>query len=241
METEISRAANSGRSTRLSLILWVTLGVAGAGGCAKPVRPDDMSAEAHRHEAAKETAAAQHQVDLANATAPPPNLAVAPTGNPEGYFYPANAYNPNDDHLLTAEQLQEHARQHRQAAAELEGYVEAECKDFPSSTRAACPLLGPVVEIGDIEGGVRIRFAAGTRVDAVLAHMRCHYAYAEARGFGKAADCPLYIRGITIRAGKDPLSIDIVGPNTKTMAEIRRLSRAEAVVVHNDKKSGGAH
>jgi hypothetical protein len=97
-------------------------------------------------------------------------------------------------------------------------------------------MLGAVVSIGDIPGGVRVRFAEGTQVDAVYAHMQCHLAFAEAPGFGKAAGCPLYIRGISFRRPADPRSIEIVGPNTKVAADIRRLSRAEAQVVHRDKK-----
>jgi hypothetical protein len=195
-----------------------------------------MSAESHRRVAAKESAQAAREANDSSAPTPPPNLAMTPGGDPEGYFYPVNAYNPGGDHLARAEQLQEHAREHQGAAAELERFEEAECRDFPPATRAACPLLGPVVQIGDVEGGVRVRFAEGTRVDAVLAHMRCHFAYAQARGFGKASGCPLYIRGITINRTNDPHAIEIVGPNPKVTADIRRLSRAEAVVVHAEKK-----
>ena len=98
-------------------------------------------------------------------------------------------------------------------------------------------LLGPVVSIGDIDFGVRVRFAKGTRTDAVFAHMQCHLAYAERNGFDKAAaGCPLYIRGVSFRRVEDGQSIDILGPNPKVVADIRRLSRAEAVVIHNHKK-----
>jgi hypothetical protein len=221
---------------QLIIIAMLAIGARGAAGCAETVHPDDMSAEAHRREAAKESTIAQRELDKANTPAPPPNFAQTPTGDPEGYYYPVNAYNPVDDHLVRAGALQEHARQHQEAAAELEGFEQAECKSFPAKTRAACPLLGPVVSIADVQGGVRVRFAKGTRVDAVLAHMRCHFAYAQAHGFDKVASCPLYIRGVAFQRGADdPQAIDITGPNSKTVTEIRKLSRSEAVVVHNDK------
>jgi hypothetical protein len=229
-----------------SLILIVFLGDSG---CAHSVKPDDMSAEAHRQKAAEESSAARHELALGNTASPPsfsratprpppvPNLGQSPGGVPAGYFYPVDAYNPIDDHIARAGLLQKHARQHLAAAAELEKFEQSDCKSFPAATRAACPLLGPVVSIGDIDFGVRVRFAKGTRTDAVFAHMQCHLAYAERNGFDKAAaGCPLYIRGVSFRRVEDGQSIDILGPNPKVVADIRRLSRAEAVVIHNHKK-----
>jgi len=228
------RAAGNPKCGARSTLVWLGAIVAVAS-CAATVHPDEMSADDHRREAAKENAAARQEAAKVQTVTPPPNLAQTPGGDPEGYFYPVNAYNPTDGHLLRAQQLQEHARQHQMAANELERFEQAECRDFPPATRAACPLLGPVVDIGDIAGGVRVRFAEGTRVDAVLAHMRCHFAYAQAHGFDKDNGCPLYIRGVSIERDNDPRSVDIVGPNQKVAAEIRVMSRAEAVVVHGKK------
>ncbi len=207
--------------------------LAGCVGQSQVVRPDDMSADAHRQEAAKLAAAAQAEKAKSDSPALQPNLGVSPNSNPEGYYYPTDLYDPRKDALLRAQQLSRHARQHEAAAARLEAFEEAECRQFPPATRAACPLLSPVQEISDVEGGVRVHFKAGARVDALLAHMQCHLAYAKARGFDDSVSCPLYVPGIAIRRTEDPLALEIVGNNSKTASEIRNHSRAEAVVVHD--------
>ena len=75
-------------------------------------------------------------------------------------------------------------------------------------------------------------FAAGTQVDAVLALMRCHLAFARAHGFGTASSCPLYVKGIDLRPGAGPVAeIEIISSDRKTAEEIRLRSREEAVVV----------
>jgi hypothetical protein len=89
-----------------------------------------------------------------------------------------------------------------------------------------------VVRIDDIADGVRVTFKAGVPVDAVLAHMRCHFAYARARGFAEVAGCPLYLRGIDIRRARDPMAVEIVSADGEVAAEVRARSREEAVFVH---------
>jgi hypothetical protein len=189
-----------------------------------------MSAAQHREEAKRHVVAAETHERQYNpgVTAPlPPDDATG-----AGYNFTASSYNPTEWHLAEANRLREHAGQHRKAAQALERFEANECKAFPPTTRAACPLLGPVTSIDDIGGGVRVSFAPGTRVDAVVAHMRCHFAYAQAQGFAEAAACPLYVRGIDIRRGSDALSVEIVSKDPGTTAEIRARSREEAVYLH---------
>jgi hypothetical protein len=201
------------------------------GGSQPAVKPDEMSAAQHREEAQRNVMAAQaHEREYdPGVTAPlPPEDATG-----AGYNFTASSYNPTEWHLAEANRLREHAEQHRKAAKALERFEDRECKAFPPSTRGACPLLGPVTGIENIGGGIRATFAPGTRVDAVVAHMRCHFAYAQARGFAEAAACPLYLRGIDIRRGADPLSVEIVSKDPGTTAEIRGRSREEAVFLHD--------
>jgi hypothetical protein len=222
------------RST-LAVVLSVVGLAFGCGQSNQTVKPSDMSAEAHRQEAQKAAAAADREQRKADTPVPPPNLATG-GGNPEGYYYDRSVYDASNEHLARARELGEHARQHEAAAATLEKFEQAECKQFPAATRAACPLLGPVVSITDIPRGVTVRFADGTRADAVLAHMRCHLAFAQAHGFGPAASCPLYMKGIDIRAGSDPRTIDIVSANAKTARKVQALSREEAILVQGGSK-----
>jgi len=217
------------RLARLALLTLATL-VGGCGTNRDAVKPDDMSAAQHRAEAAREnTAARQHVKDYdPHATVPSP-FHTAGTGAPADYPFPVAVYNPTETNLARADEHRAHARAHEKAAEALERFEDSECLNFPPSTRAACPLLGPVAHVDDVAGGVRVKFVPGTRVDAVLAHMRCHYAYARARAFEEAMSCPLYMRGIDIRQAKDPLAIEITTGDPEQVAELRARSREEAI------------
>jgi hypothetical protein len=217
--------------SRYLTVLGLALGV-GCGSSNTAVRPDQMSADAHRQAAGREREAARNEVRQSQSTALEPMISLSEGDALQGsYPYPAVMYDPRNEHLTRAQLLSTHAQEHEAAAASLEKFERAECKDFPPSTRTACPLLGPVVELVDVPGGIRVRFKDGIRVDAIVAHMRCHYAYAEAHGFGSTPGCPLYIRGIEIRRARDPMAVEIVGRDAAVAAEIRSRAREEAVLV----------
>ena len=201
------------------------------GACSHEVKPDRMSAEAHEQQAQIDTSKAQTEVARATRDSPPlPNPAVSPN-NPQGYYYPVDTYNPAIEHLARARQLEEHARQHRTAAAKLETFVQDECRDFPPETRASCPMLGPVGFIEDIPNGVRVGFTPKTRVDAVAAHMRCHLAYAQAYGFDTVESCPLYVKGLVIRLSNDGKAIELTSREPRMTDAIRTRTREEAILV----------
>jgi hypothetical protein len=211
---------------------WSALGIIALGSCAgstEAVKPDEMSAANHHQEAQREAAKAREEARLYRPGVTLPVPSADPFGPHDLTVVPV--YNPSEAHLQQAEQHREHARQHERAAQFLERFEETECRAFPPSSRAACPLLGPVVRIDDIPDGVRVTFKEGVDVDDVIAHMRCHFAYARARGFEVAAGCPLYVRGIDIRRALDPMAVEIVSADKKVAAEVRARSREEAVVV----------
>lgn len=205
----------------------IVLGL-GCGDSNQGVRPDSMSAEAHRKEAQKDRATAKTELEDANRPYPPPF--VFTTTGPDDQTA-EQIHRVRDEKLDLAHQLREHARQHEDAAKYLEKFEEGECRQVPISARAACPLLGPVLRIANIPAGVSVTFAGGTHVDAVLAHMRCHFAFAQAHGFGVASSCPLYMKGIDIRPASSPLTIEIVASDPKTAREIQARSREEAVLI----------
>ena len=210
------------------LVLGTALGSCGTG--RGGVRPDDMSAAQHRDEAAKENdAARRHATDYdPHATVPSP---FRPAGGvvAGGVASPPAAYNPTEVELRRADEHRAHARQHEKAAQALEHFEAAECAGFPPAARAACPLLRPVTRIDDLGDGVRVTFAPGAPVDAIFAHMRCHYAYARARAFDDTASCPLYMRGVDIKRGQDPTSIEITTKDWQRVEHLRTRSRAEAL------------
>jgi hypothetical protein len=141
------------------------------------------------------------------------------------------AVNPDETSVEghRAEAEREHAAADR-AAAELERFEAAECKEVPPRERAACPLLGPVTAIQDLGDGVRVEIAPPRSVDAVVADMRCHYAFARARGFSAAAAaCPLYVQGISIERAADGRGLEVRGETPALAREIRTRVRQEAV------------
>jgi hypothetical protein len=135
--------------------------------------------------------------------------------------------------LIRAKHLDEHER----SATDLARFEDVACGDIPASSRAACPMLGPAIDVLDVPGGVSVRFVTQARVDGVLASMKCHMAYARAHEFLNSADCPLYLPGVEIRRAADPRAIEIISPDASKTSEVRRLSRQEAVLVHSEREA----
>jgi hypothetical protein len=205
-----------------ALVAMVSCGTPNGG-----VRPDETSAEGHRREAERERAAAAEHAVLYDpgATRLDPAFADPSSTVPERAFR-----NPTEAHLLEADRHRAHARAHERAAQALERFEAAECKGVPPRERAACPLLGPVVAIRDLASGVRVELAPSVSVAAVVAEMRCHYAFARARGFSEeAAACPLYMRGIAIELSRDHRAVEITAATPDVARDIQQRVRIEAV------------
>jgi hypothetical protein len=215
----------------LPLLLSLPLGAA-CGGATPAVRPDDTSAEGHRQEARRESEAADAHAKRYNPGAAQPSPFRDPITSQDPDSLPnMPTYNPTDGQLREAERHKLHAQQHEAAARTLEHFESAACKDVPAAGRAACPLLGPIVDLQDVALGVRARFTEGTRIPDVLARMRCHFAYAEAHGFDSTISCPLYMRGLSIQAGTAPQTVDLTSTDPLVTKAIRQRSREEAVFV----------
>ena len=212
------------------VISWA-LGLVFAVACAgtEPrVKPDDMSAADHRQAAAHERELAQQNAALYDPAAARVSQFAPPVAADGNILFPASVYNPTEGYLQEADKHREHAREHERAAAALEHFEEGACREFPESTRVACPLLAPVAKIDDVPRGVRIEFITGARVDAIVEHMRCHYAFARAHAFDARVNCPLYMPGIKIqRAGA--LAVEITAPDKAHVEELRTRSREEAI------------
>jgi hypothetical protein len=212
------------------MISWALALVIGAAcaGTQPRVKPDDMSAAEHRETARHERELAQQHVDLYDPAAARTSALAPPAALESGVVFPSSVYNPTEGHLREADKHREHAREHERAASALEHFEEGACREFPERTRAACPLLGPVTKIEDVPRGVRVSFSPGTRVDAVVEHMRCHYAYARSHAFDARVNCPLYMPGIAIRRAGE-LAVEILAGDDAHIVELRTRSREEAV------------
>ena len=198
-------------------LLWLTA-------CAAPtVRPDDMSAVKHRQEAERESRLARELV--ASRTHGIARTPAALEATEKDYRYSVPISLPWK--ATGCRGAPPPARPRPRARAHfLERFEAIECRDFPPSSRAACPLLGPLTSVDDIPGGVRARFSQGRRSTPSSRTCRCHYAYARARDFDVVASCPLYMRGIDIRRDDDPMAVDTSSPGTP--ARPRRSARAAA-------------
>src|SRR6266540_1637450 len=73
----------------------------------------------------------------------------------------------------------------------------AEAAQEKSEAQAHRQKFDPAQE-RDIAGGVRFVLAEGAPTEAVVAHMRCHFAWARSRGFVQMPGCPIYLKGISI-------------------------------------------
>jgi hypothetical protein len=201
------------------------------------VKTDDMSAAEHRRTAARERATAR-DIDRNALAAADPIAWQQPTTAPSGFKFPtspidaemAGVTQEDPASVRQADLLREEARQHKRAAKTLERSERAACGSTSASARAACPVLGPLVNLRDIPGGVRATFADATRVDGVVVEMRCHFAYEQTRGFEAATSCAMYMPGVDIRrAADDPASVDITSADARVADELRELSREQAV------------
>jgi hypothetical protein len=219
--------------TATAVAIAIAVALLGCGGAAsqRPPRPEDMSAEAHRAEAGHERDLARDQMshyDPTQTSADPPfidnGLRPAPF-----LLFPMNRYNPTERRLAAADAHLRHAEQHERAAAALERFEDAQCGALPADTRAACPLLLEVVQIVNVPGGVRIVFTREVPLDAIVARMQCHLAYARTRGYDTADDCPLYVRGVRIERIPGLPAIDILARDPATIEQIRSRARKEAI------------
>jgi hypothetical protein len=194
-----------------------------------------MTAPLHRAEAQKERAQAGVQMSKydpeAVATRPRSRPMASSARVPGGAsdYWPEQLYNPTERHAERAAEHLQHARQHEAAAAFLEQYESEACRSFPKETRHVCPLERQVSRIEPIERGIRVYVAPEFPLEAVLAHMKCHYAYGRARADASMEACPLYLADLQIRLARQSKTIEITSEDSAVVQElIRRALDLEA-------------
>lgn len=226
-------------------IQWLLVVVAGTWlGCADPVsepQADGVVAERHRREAEAHSKDAEAHSRRYDPRAGSPSYGGAGpssgTWTPDGdwesdrdwnddLYWDMQQYNPSIRHGLEAEEHERRAREHLEMARKLESFERRECRAFPSQTRALCPLLGPIESVEEIEGGVRLHLAADVDVNAVVAHMRCHVAFARTRDHAGMDQCPLYLENVRIQRLARTRSIDLIASGDAAIRELRRRAHA---------------
>lgn len=168
-------------------------------GCASTpgARPEDMSAQAHEEEAAKQAREAQGHDAQYDPTATRTGVGGGVTSGSDFPTYEA-PFNATEGHRVAAEKHRKHAADHSAAADALKRFKEDACEGIAPDSRASCPLLGPVVAVDEIPTGVRISLRQGTDVEALVEHIRCHLAFGNTRGREGMDRCPLYLPGIQV-------------------------------------------
>jgi hypothetical protein len=194
--------------------------------CARSLRPDAMSAQAHLDEAKEDRVAANEHLQKFDPEARP----IQPRGSMDETADLAadiayKDYNPSAWNLDEARRHRAHALEHERAAAALESFESAECRPFVPAVRAACPFMGPISSVEQIHGGVRLHLAPGAPAEALAAHMRCHLAFALTRGF-EVAECPLMLRGAEVSISEQGTAIDLTSRVHKTVKALRQRARA---------------
>ncbi|GEM_PF-741948 len=197
-----------------------------ASGCtgASGTQPDDMGAATHREHAGREGAKADEaQREAARRAAKAAGEKPRPYayGLTSGYSFPVALYNPTDP-ADRARHHRELAARHRAAAEALERFERGTCAAFPPRTRAVCPVARAVSHTQHVDGGLRLFVRAGLPLQAVVAHMRCHHAYGRTRAFAGMPDCPLYIKGLRVRADRASRSVDLTVDDRASVRELRR-------------------
>lgn len=181
-------------------------------------RPEDVSAQSHEEEAAQHATTAELHEAKYDPNAPGAS-AEAQGGTELGWE--RVELNPTEVHNILAAKHRKHADDHLAAAAELRRAEEDACESIASETRSWCPLLGPVVAVENTPNGVRISVRDGTDMEAMVARIRCHVAYANTQGREGMDRCPLYVRGAQVRQS-GPASIELSAPNKASVLELQQ-------------------
>ncbi len=135
-------------------------------------------------------------------------------------------YNPTLKYLDLADRHLRLAEEHQRAAEELKHFEEQECAQFAPDVRAACPLVtGAVGTVEETAEGVRLYLKKGSDGNLLVAHMRCHLAFARTRGFKPTASCPLYLKGVSIALMRQGTGIEIRSSDPQTAIQIRDEAR----------------
>jgi len=193
-------------------------------GCGGPQDPADehLTAEEHEQQAAQEEAEAAEHEAAYDPDARHPTAGGAQ--NPE--FHGLDVYNPTTGQLVEAEEHREHAQAHRAQAEALREFEDAECANFPPASRASCPLLLGLEEVVEIDGGMQLRFADGVDHSSVVDHVRCHIAFAAARGTAGISHCALYVPGVRVEI--DGQDVSLVTDEDDQVPDLRRRVRLQA-------------
>lgn len=213
--------------TRWALVIAASSsGLVTSCGADPGTRPEDMSAADHRKAAAADDTEAKEHQGKYNAKS---RRSGAADAGGDTFSFPMSSYNPTTHHLADADKFRRQAHAHRQAAATLENWEEQECGEFPAATRSACPLIGNVASVQDVDKGVRITFAQSANIEAVIAHVKCHRAFAAVHGFEGMESCPMYVKAVNVDADETAHTVTFTVDDPDLVENLRARAAAHVV------------
>lgn len=128
-----------------------------------------------------------------------------------------------EQHLAAVDRQLRVAHDHRAAAQALEQFEDKACEGLSAAQRAACPLMTPFLEaVRELPKGVQLQFKPTAPVGVVILQMRCHLAFAKAKGF-TSPSCPLYLKGV--RFATNGTVVEIVSDDPRQAIEIQNECR----------------
>jgi hypothetical protein len=202
---------------RRLLALGVVATLAGCGERLPHTRPDEMSAQAHRREAAQHFENAHLAAARVEAR---DHGEGAQTGKRASY-----SYHWDTDRWLEQEEGEEHLG----AAFALEREYQLACALVPPAEQAMSPIDGHIVGFERVDGrAVRIHLDAAAGPPAVLVHhLRCHRARMAYLGLAEMRDCPLGVHdlAVTVRATSTGVDVVLAPADRTALPELERRTR----------------
>ncbi len=104
------------------------------------------------------------------------------------------------DSFALAKLYASHAAEHGAAAKQLDAQHAAACEGLAAELQGECPLMHyRVSDVERLADGVRVTFR-GAEAGALLRHAECHRAHGASEGREEMPACPLYSKGLNLRA-----------------------------------------
>jgi hypothetical protein len=189
-------------------------------GCAH-TQPDEMTASEHRSEAARHQQVAENQ--RKDATRDEVFYGNGPRSPFSDEAPTLRPYHPTAARLDAADRQMQDAFTHLQAAQQLEKFEAAACEGMSEAERRSCPLLAPHAQwVEEVGPGLLLHLKPGAPAQRLSAQLRCHLAFAQARGFDRAP-CPLFVKGVEITSDGSTLAFKSMNP--KVAAQVRTEGR----------------
>ncbi|MCC7537166.1 MAG: hypothetical protein IT379_13170 [Deltaproteobacteria bacterium] len=187
--------------------LWtgVTIVLLGCG--SRGTAPEDMSAAEHR-QASREHHTTGDEVDRRPPTPLAGRAGVGPVDH-DGASH----------HRLAA--------QHQAAADTLDAQLREACAGVAETEQRRCPWSHSS-SVEDVEGGARMRVAAGSTAAEVESQARCHRARMMVDGLDHMTSCPFGVRGLVITArpvAGGAVDLVLTTTNADQVTELRRRAR----------------